>query len=83
MVMLFVFDCVGVVYMIQGLCCGYDVVILDCYVVFNVVYSVVCLYENVVGKVVVWVQWIEFVRFGLFKFDWQVFFVVFVEFVGE
>ncbi len=83
MATLFALDRAGAVHTIQGLCRGYDVVILDRYVASNAAYSAARLHENAAGKVAAWVQRIEFARLGLPKPDWQVLLAVSAELAGE
>ncbi|AFE18046.1 thymidylate kinase [Mycobacterium tuberculosis RGTB327] len=65
MATLFALDRAGAVHTIQGLCRGYDVVILDRYVASNAAYSAARLHENAAGKAAAWVQRIEFARLGV------------------
>lgn len=83
MATLFALDRAGAVHTIQGLCRGYDVVILDRYVASNAAYSAARLHENAAGKAAAWVQRIEFARLGLPKPDWQVLLAVSAELAGE
>lgn len=83
MATLFALDRAGAVHTIQGLCRGYDVVILDRYVASNAAYSAARLHENAAGKAAAWVQRIEFARLGLPKPDWQVLLAVSAELAGN